>query len=153
MAVSLKTLQTKWEGSHPDNFTVVSLTALQAIKWCQAICCPECSAVHKTNTWSKVDGLYCDETLCTSGLLSHQEQIQALICKSYKIHSLAHVCIALLCHSLTHSYLLTWPLLVALDSAPWQLGGYHLRARFFAPPSGNTKQCYLATLNSATWQH
>ena len=50
------------ESSQLDNFIVVSLTTLEAIKWGQDFCCDGCGAVHKTNTWSKVDGLYCDKT-------------------------------------------------------------------------------------------
>ena len=50
------------QGSQHDNFIVVSLTTLQAIQWCQAFCCDGCGAVHKTNTQSKVNGLYCDKT-------------------------------------------------------------------------------------------
>ena len=55
-------IHTNMQGSQPDNFIVVSLTTLQAIQWCQAFCCNGCGAVHKTNTQSKVNGLYCDKS-------------------------------------------------------------------------------------------
>ena len=55
-------IHTNMQGSQPDNFIVVSLTTLQAIQWCQAFCCDGCGAVHKTNTQSKVNGLYCDKS-------------------------------------------------------------------------------------------
>ena len=49
--------------SQPDNFIVVSLTTLPAIKWCQAFCCDVMDAVQCIkNTQSKVNGLYCDKT-------------------------------------------------------------------------------------------
>ena len=54
-------IHTNVKDSQPDHFIVVSLTTLQAIKWCQAFCCDGCGAVHLTNTESKVDGLYCDK--------------------------------------------------------------------------------------------
>ena len=41
------------------------MTTLQEIKWCQAFCCGGYSAVHKTNTWSKVEELYCGKTNLT----------------------------------------------------------------------------------------
>ena len=57
-----------------------------------------------------------------------------LIC--FAIHSLICSLIYM------HSHWLTWPLLVALNSAPWQLGGYHPIPMGFL--------LLLATLSSAT---
>ena len=155
---------TNVKGSQPDNFIVVSLTTLQAIKWCQAFCCDGCGAVHKTNTQGKVNGLYCDKALCRSGLLSHQEQIQASIYKLnhnylYKFThapmcALLYFVIHSLIHSLIHSHLLSLPLLATLSSAPWPLEGvggwgwgwgYHLWSGVLL--------LLLVTLSSATWQH
>ena len=51
-------------------------------------------------------------------------------------------CAHLLTYIYMHSHWLTWPLLVALNSAPWQLGGYHPIPRGFL--------LLLATLSSAT---
>ena len=52
---------TNMKSSQPDTFLVVSLTTLQTIKWCQAFCCDGCGAVHRTNTQSKGNRLYCDK--------------------------------------------------------------------------------------------
>ena len=57
MAVWQPYRNTHVKGSQHDNFIVVSLTTLQANKWCQAFCCDGCGVVHKRNTQSKVNGL------------------------------------------------------------------------------------------------
>ena len=120
--VSMTTLwQSVWQtyrhtnvkGSQPDNFIVVSRTILQPIKWYQAFCCDGCSAVQKTNTESKVNGLYCDKKYvhtAFSHISNSNFDLQTEPWLLYNIHSLTHVCIALLCHSLTNSHTHSFPL-------------------------------------------
>ena len=60
-------------------------------------------------------------------------------------HSLMYTLLHFAIHSFTHSHLLTWPLLATLNSAPWQMGGYHVSLWVLV--------LHLRTLNSATWQH
>ena len=129
---------TNMKDSQPDNFIVVSLTTLQAIKWCQAFCCDGCGAVHKTNTQSKVNGLYCDKNDVQVVTCSHIKNklklwfTNSTITNFAKfIHSpmyaLLYFVIYSLIHSLIYSHLLRWPLLVTMNSVPWQLGGHRLK--------------------------
>ena len=150
--------RTHEKGSQSDNFIVVSLTTLQAIKWCQVFYCDGCSAVHKTNIQSKVNGLNYDKNYVqvTFSHIKNKLKIYKLNHNwLYKIHSLPHVHIALFSHSLTHPLTHSLPLAhMATSGSTDQCSMITRRVppqtRGFAPPSGNTKQCYLATLSSAT---
>ena len=68
-------IHTNVKSSQPDNFIVVSLTTLQAIKWCQAFCCDGCGAVHGTNTQSEVSGLYCDKNYVQVAFTSETQHL------------------------------------------------------------------------------